>query len=83
MANGTSRTLARVRARRVLPLPVGPIKRMFDLSTSTSPRGPRLTQRQALVMVMDGDGEHLLRATLADHILIEAFFDLARRRDVR
>ena len=34
--NGTSRTFASVRASAVLPVPVGPISRMFDFSSSTS-----------------------------------------------
>ena len=36
MAKGTSRILARVWAIRVLPVPVGPISRMFDFWSSTS-----------------------------------------------
>ena len=36
MAKGTSRIRARVWAKSVLPEPVGPISRMFDLSISTS-----------------------------------------------
>jgi hypothetical protein len=39
MANGTFKTRARVRASKVLPQPVGPIKRMFDLSSSISASG--------------------------------------------
>jgi len=41
MAKGTSRILARVRASRVLPEPVGPIIRMllFSISTSACGRG--------------------------------------------
>ena len=34
-ANGTSKNLAKVYARRVFPLPVGPISKIFDLSNST------------------------------------------------
>ena len=36
IAKGTFKALAKVLARRVLPLPVGPIKRTFDFSNSTS-----------------------------------------------
>jgi hypothetical protein len=36
IANGTFRIRASVRASSVLPQPVGPSSRMFDLSTSTS-----------------------------------------------
>src|SRR5205809_511888 len=36
MVKGTSRIRASVWARSVLPTPVGPMRRMFDLSSSTS-----------------------------------------------
>ena len=36
MAKGTSSTLASVSASRVLPEPAGPVRRMFDLCSSTS-----------------------------------------------
>ena len=36
MANGTSRMRARVCASSVLPVPVGPIRRMLDFDSSTS-----------------------------------------------
>ena len=36
MANGTLSMRASVWARRVLPHPVGPIRRMLDLESSTS-----------------------------------------------
>jgi hypothetical protein len=38
MVNGTERSLARVCARSVLPVPVGPINRMLDLVSSMSLR---------------------------------------------
>jgi len=41
MAKGTFRVAARVRARRVLPQPVGPISRTLDFSISTSSSGPK------------------------------------------
>ena len=37
MVKGTSSIRARVCARSVFPTPVGPRRRMFDLSSSTSP----------------------------------------------
>jgi uncharacterized protein (DUF4213/DUF364 family) len=40
IANGTLRILASVRARRVFPVPVGPTRRMFDFSSSTSSTAP-------------------------------------------
>ena len=81
MANGTLRMRARVRASRVLPQPVGPIRRMFDLSSSTSLLGV-LAVDQPLVVVVDGDGQDLLGAVLVDHVLVELLLDLARGRDV-
>ena len=47
MAKGTSRTFARVFARSVFPLPVGPIKRMllFSRSTSLGPAWPVMLRR--------------------------------------
>ena len=50
-----------MRASSVLPLPVGPISRMLLLSTSTSLR-PLVAEAEALVVVVDGDGEDLLGA---------------------
>ena len=38
MVNGTDSSLASVCASSVLPVPVGPINRMFDLVSSTSLR---------------------------------------------
>src|SRR5688572_19695081 len=38
--------------------------------------------RDALVVVVDGDREHLLRAVLADHILVEDLVDAPRARDL-
>src|SRR5690606_21912339 len=37
----------------------------------------------ALVVIVDRDGEGLLRLVLADHVLIEDLLDLARRGDAR
>jgi len=36
IVNGTSKILANVCAKRVLPHPVGPTKRIFDFESSTS-----------------------------------------------
>src|SRR5215469_7526323 len=41
MANGTSSIRESVCASRVFPVPVGPIKRILDLLSSTSPRWSR------------------------------------------
>ena len=35
---------------------------------------------EPLVVVVDGDGKHLLRVVLADHVVVEDAVDLARRR---
>src|SRR6266404_3236400 len=48
MANGTSRILARVCARYVLPQPVGPTSSTFDFVSSTSP-----TDFEALLAEVD------------------------------
>ena len=68
---------ASVRASSVLPQPVGPISRMFDLSISTSE--PSSPSHQPLVVAVDGDGQHLLGVFLADDVLVELGDDLARR----
>ena len=72
---------ARVWASSVLPEPVGPISRMFDLSISTSSRRPR-AEHQPLVVAVDGDGQDLLGVLLADDVLIELVDDLPRRGDL-
>ena len=41
-----------------------------------------IADAQSLVVVVDGDGEDLLGAVLADHVLIELFLDGAGRRDI-
>src|SRR6476469_9712644 len=66
---------ARVCASRVLPQPVGPISRMFDFAASLR------AMREALVMIMDCDGEHPLGAVRADHIIVEDLANLGRGRD--
>src|SRR5262249_45239612 len=43
------------------------------LQLDVARRGPRL---DALVVIVDGDGQDLLRAILADHVLIEDVLDL-------
>ena len=53
-----------------MPLPVGPTSRMLDFESSTSlPRGP--VHLDALVVVVDGDGELLLGLVLADDVFVE------------
>jgi hypothetical protein len=66
---------ASVSASSVLPDPVGPISRMLLLASSTSSLRHRL---EALVVVVDGDGQHLLGPLLADHVLVENGVDLLR-----
>ena len=68
---------ARVWANSVLPEPVGPISRMFDLSISTSE--PPVAVHQPLVMAVDRHGQHLLGVLLADDVLVELGDDLPRR----
>ena len=80
MAKGTSRMRARVWASSVLPEPVGPISRMFDLSISTSDRLGAV--HQPLVMAVDGHGQHLLGVLLADDVLVEVLDDLPGRGDL-
>ncbi len=65
---------ARVWASSVLPEPVGPISRMFDLSISTS--DALAAVHQPLVVAVDGDGQHLLGVLLADDVLVEVLDDL-------
>ena len=79
MAKGTSRMRASVCANRVLPEPVGPIKRMFDLSISTSE--PPVAVHQPLVMAVDRHREHLLGVLLANDVLVQLGDDLPRRGD--
>ena len=60
-----------------MPEPVGQISRMFDFASSTLVVGAAGTQlRQPLVVVVDGDRKGLLRARLADHVLVEHIHDL-------
>src|SRR6266511_1020170 len=83
MVKGTSRMRASVWARSVLPTPVGPMSRIFDLSSSTSAsRPPPLVRVDALVVVVDRDGQGLLGLLLADHVLVQHVLDLRRRRDL-
>ena len=78
--NGTSRIRASVCASSVLPQPVGPISRMFDLASSTSVA--RLgAVVEPLVMVVDRDREDALRPVLADDVIVEDLADLRRRRN--
>jgi hypothetical protein len=72
---------ARVCASSVLPEPVGPISRMLLFASST-PSLPLSWWRDALVVVVDRDGEDLLRRILADHVLVEDVADFLRRRQL-
>ena len=73
MVNGTSRIRANVCASSVLPQPVGPISRIFDLRFQH--RG-LAAMGKALVVIVDGDRKHLFGARLTDHIFIEKIADL-------
>ena len=42
-----------------------------------------LRPEEALVVIVDGDGEDLLRVVLGDHVLVETMVDLARRHELR
>jgi hypothetical protein len=64
---GTLRNRARDWASRVLPVPVGPISRMFDFWISTP--SVLLPQVDALVVVVDRDREDLLGPVLADDVV--------------
>ena len=75
---GTFKSRARVSASKVLPDPVGPIKRMLLLASSTSSRDRTplgAAGLQALVVVVHGDRQNALGTLLADHVLIENFLD--------
>ncbi len=54
---------------------------MFDFASSTSSAADRLLD--ALVVVVHRDREHLLGAFLANHVLVENRFDLARPRNAQ
>ena len=60
---------------------VGVGRRAGGLHPRALARG--LARVDALVMVVDGDGEDLLRALLADHVVVEDGLDLRRLRDRR
>ena len=71
---------ASVRASSVLPEPVGPTSRTLDFSISTSGAvGLAALVTQAVVVVVDRDREDLLRAVLADDVLVQSARDLDRR----
>jgi hypothetical protein len=42
-----------------------------------------IAQREPFVVIVNGHGEELLGALLPDHVLIEFFLDVARRRNMR
>ena len=53
------------------------MSRMFDFASSTSFERA-LVHLDALVVVVDGDGELLLGLVLADHVIVEEALDLGR-----
>ena len=69
---------ASVCASSVLPQPVGPTSRMFDLASSTSLFLAPCAR--PLVVVVDGDRQHPLGVVLADHVVVEHLADVVRRR---
>jgi hypothetical protein len=69
MVNGTSMMRASVWASSVLPQPVGPTSRMFDLASSTSVVFAGVGQ--ALVVVVHRDRQDALGLVLADHIVVQ------------
>ena len=82
MANGTLRMRASVCASSVLPRAGGAEQqdvRLLQLDVVASPT----LRVDALVVVVDRDREDLLRALLADHVLVEDRLDLGRLRDRR
>ena len=66
-----------MRASSVLPEPVGPSRRMFDLSISTSEAAGAV--HQPLVVAVHGHGQHLLGVLLADDVFVEVLDDFPRR----
>ena len=77
MAKGTFSNRARVRAKSVLPQPVGPDQQ--DVRLVDFDIGAFAAEHQPLVVRMDGDGEHLLGRFLPDDVFVELDHDLARR----
>ena len=67
---------ASVWASSVLPEPVGPTSRMLDLASSTSLFFCGVVQ--ALVVIVDGNGQDLLGIDLVDDIIIEHLADFLR-----
>ena len=67
---------ANVSARRVLPVPVGPIRRTFDFSNSVG--SSFKIGIDALVVIVDRDRQRLFGTLLPDHILVQDIFDLDR-----
>ncbi len=53
-----------------------------DLDVVLRPRATRTTHLQALVVVVDRDGQRLLRALLADDVLVQDLLDLVRLREL-
>ena len=72
---------ASVCASSVFPQPVGPSSRMFDFCSSTS-LSVGLPHADALVVVVDRDGERALRLLLRDDVVVQHGVDVARAREV-
>ena len=79
MAKGTPSILASVCASSVLPTPEGPSSSTLDFLQLYV---CALAAEDALVVVVDRDGQHTLGLVLTDDILIQALFDLGRGQDV-
>ena len=72
---------ASVWASSVLPTPVGPMQQDVGL-VELDVVVPAAGRVDALVVVVDGDGQGPLGALLADHVLVEDVLDLRGRGDL-
>ena len=91
MQNGTSRIFASVLASKVLPDPVGPMRRilLFSISTSANGSGWKAADESVgarrlhdpLEMVVNRDRKGFLRDVLPDDILVEGSADFRRFGD--
>jgi len=80
--NGTSRMRANVCARSVLPTP----RRADQQDVALVELDLVIAARvgiDALVVIVDGDGEGLLGTVLPDHVLVQHILDFGRRGDLR
>ncbi len=80
MAKGTSSMRASVWAKSVLPQPVGPSSKMLLLAKLDLVIFGTQAQGNALVVIVDGDGERLLGILLADDVLGQLGMNLDGRR---